>query len=61
MTTKIFDIFRIITFKQQNFLSPIQSSFTNFQKNCSQIQSWSSQNWLQSWSSPDPHSSLMHT
>ena len=29
-----------------------------FKKNCSPIQSWSGQNWLQSWSSPDLCSSL---
>jgi len=30
-------------------------------KKCSPIQSWSGQNWLQSWSSPDPCSSLVST
>jgi len=52
ITTTIVDIFRIITLKQQNFLSPIQSWSANFQNNCSPIQSWSRQNWLQSCSSP---------
>jgi len=50
ITTKIFDIFRIITLKQQNFPSPIQSWSANFEKKCSPIQSWSGQNCLQSWS-----------
>ena len=37
----------------------MQSWSANFQKNCSPIQSWSGRNWLQSWSSPDPCSSLV--
>ena len=68
ITTKIFDIFRIITLKQQkfsqsdpvlsaNFEKKMQSDpvlIRQFWKKCSPIQSWSGQNWLQSWSSPDP-------
>jgi len=50
---------RITTLKQQNFLSPIQSWCANFQKNCSPIQPWSEQNWLQSWASPDSCSTLL--
>ena len=49
---EIFGMFIIITSKQQNFLSPIQSWSANFQKNCIPIQSWSGQYLLQSWSSP---------
>jgi len=41
----MFDIFRKITLKQKKILSPIQS--------------WSGKKWLQSWSSPDPCSSLL--
>ena len=51
-TTKIFDIFRIFTLKQQNFSQSDPVLNANFQKNCSPIQSWSGQNWLQSWSNP---------
>ena len=56
--TKIFDIFRVIILKQQNSLSPIQSWSANFEETCSPIQPWSCHDWLQSWPSPDPCSSL---
>ena len=59
MTTIVFDMVRIMTLKQQIFFRPIQSLSANFQKNCSPIQSWSGQTWLQSWSSPIPCSSLV--
>jgi len=36
--------------KTKKFLGPIQSWSANFGKNCSPNQSWSGQNWLQSWS-----------
>ena len=52
ITTEIFGVFWIITLKQKTFFSPIQSWSSNFQKNCSPIQSWFGQNWIQSWSSP---------
>ena len=52
VTTKIFDIFRIITLKQQNFSQSDPVLIRQIKKNCSPIQSWSGQNWLQSWSSP---------
>jgi len=58
ITSNIFDVVKNNHIKTTNFLSPIQSWFANFQKNCTPIQSWSGQNWLQSWSSPELCSSL---
>ena len=49
MTTKIFDIFRKITLKQKKFSQSDPVLFRHFWK---KLQSWSGQNWLQSWSSP---------
>ena len=51
ITTNMLDVVRIITSKQQISQSdPIL--IRQLKKNCSPIQSWSGQNWLQSWSSP---------
>ena len=41
ITTEIFGVFWIITLKQKTFFSPIQSWSSNFQKNCSPIQTCS--------------------
>jgi len=48
ITTKIFDIFRIITLKQQKFSQSDPVLIRQLKKNCGPIQSWSGQNWLQS-------------
>jgi len=64
MTTEIFDMFKIITLKQQKFSQSDPDLVRQISKNCSPIQSWSGQNWLQSWSSPIqscPCSSLQAT
>jgi len=47
-----------LTLKQQKFSQSDPVLIRLFSKNCSPIQSWSGQNWLQSWSSPDPCSCL---
>jgi len=51
MTTDIFDMFKIITLKQK-FSQSDPVVIRQISKNCSPIQSWSGQKWLQSWSSP---------
>jgi len=48
-------MFRIITSKQQKFSQSDPVLSANLKKNWSRIQSWSGQNWPQSWSSPDAH------
>ena len=52
ITTNTFDVVRIITSKQQIFSVRSSPDPPIFKKNCSLIQTWSGQNWLQSWSRP---------
>jgi len=61
ITTKIFDIVRMITLQQQNFSQSDPVLIRQFSRNCSSNQSWSGQNWFQSWSSPNACSSLVQS
>ena len=59
ITTKILDMFRIITLNQNKFFQSDPVLIRKFSKKLQSDPVLSCQNWRQSWSSPDPCSSLV--